>query len=303
MRRAADSHALQIMGVLCLLWGLQQTAIKLAAPDVAPLVQASLRSIIAAALVALIITARGGWAAARADTVRGGLITGALFSVEFLFIALALQRTSASHVAVFLYTSPIFSAIGLHVLLPSERLGRLQWLGIATCFAGVAIAFGGGLSLVSGDATALVGDGFAVLAGMAWGFSTVAIRASRLSDAPPTLTLLYQLAMASLLLPLMALSLGAVGHLRITPVAIASVLFQGVIVSFLSYLTWFWLLRRYLASGLAVFSFMTPLFGVAFGVILLGEPLRASFVAGAALVLGGITLVSAEPWIRARLRR
>src|SRR5688572_19316596 len=112
MRRAADSHALQIMGVLCLLWGLQQTAIKLAAPDVAPLVQASLRSIIAAALVALIITARGGWGAARADTVRGGLVTGALFSVEFLFIALALQRTAASHVAVFLYTSPIFSAIG-----------------------------------------------------------------------------------------------------------------------------------------------------------------------------------------------
>src|SRR5689334_16252494 len=113
MRRAADAHALQLMGVLCLLWGLQQTAIKLAAADVAPLIQASLRSIIAAALVALVITARRGWAGAPRGTLRGGLVTGALFSVEFLFIALALQRTAASHVAVFLYTSPIFSAIGL----------------------------------------------------------------------------------------------------------------------------------------------------------------------------------------------
>jgi hypothetical protein len=39
MRRAADAFAVNVMGVLCLLWGLQQTAIKLAAPDAAPLVR------------------------------------------------------------------------------------------------------------------------------------------------------------------------------------------------------------------------------------------------------------------------
>lgn len=79
-------------------------------------------------------------------------------------------------------------------------------------------------------------------------------------------------------------------------------LFQGLVVSFFSYLTWFWLLRRYLASNLAVFSFMTPLFGVTFGVLLLGEPLSVNFVVGAVLVLLGITFVSAEQWVRRRLR-
>jgi drug/metabolite transporter (DMT)-like permease len=81
------------------------------------------------------------------------------------------------------------------------------------------------------------------------------------------------------------------------------VLFQGLVVSFFSYFTWFWLLRRYLASNLAVFSFMTPMFGIAFGVLILGEPLTLNFVAGAALVLAGITLVSSEQWIRRMLRR
>jgi drug/metabolite transporter (DMT)-like permease len=293
MRRAADAFAVNVMGVLCLLWGLQQTAIKLAAPDAAPLVQASLRSLIAAVLVAILLVRRGEHRAAR-GTLRGGLLTGALFSLEFLFIALALQHTHASHVVVFLYTSPIFSAIGLHLVAPTERLRRLQWIGIATCFAGIVVAFGGGLPTL--------GDGLAVLAGTAWGLSTVAIRASRLSEAPATLTLLYQLVLASLFLPVMAVGFGQT-HLALTTTAIGSILFQGVIVSFASYLTWFWLLRRYLASNLAVFSFMTPLFGVTAGVVLLGEPLAATFVVGAALVVAGILLVSGERWLRDRLRR
>jgi len=68
--------------------------------------------------------------------------------------------------------------------------------------------------------------------------------------------------------------------------------FQTVVVAFASYLFWFWLLRRYLASRLSIFSFLTPLFGVAFGVLLLDEPLDPRFVLGAVLVLAGIFVVN-----------
>jgi len=63
------------------------------------------------------------------------------------------------------------------------------------------------------------------------------------------------------------------------------------------------LLRKYLASNLAVFSFITPLFGVTFGVLLLDEPLSVNFVLGAVMVLLGVVLVSAEPWVKQQLRR
>jgi hypothetical protein len=63
------------------------------------------------------------------------------------------------------------------------------------------------------------------------------------------------------------------------------------------------LLRRYLASNLAVFSFMRPLFGVTLGVLILAEPLTMNFVLGAVLVLAGIGLVSGEAWLRRLLRR
>jgi drug/metabolite transporter (DMT)-like permease len=142
-----------------------------------------------------------------------------------------------------------------------------------------------------------------LLAGLAWGATTVVVRASRLSEAPATLTLFYQLIVGFVGLLLIAVLSGQVTQVSLTPVAVASVLFQGLVVSFFSYLTWFWLLRRYLAANLAVFSFMTPMFGVTFGVLLLGEPLSLNFVLGAMLVLLGITFVSAEQWLRRRIQR
>ena len=81
---------------------------------------------------------------------------------------------------------------------------------------------------------------------------------------------------------------------KVTPVVVASLVFQFVIVAFASYLAWFWLLTRYLASRLSVFSFLTPLFGVAAGVILLGEPVTVAFLGAAALVGAGIFLVNSR---------
>lgn len=299
-RKGADLFLFQLMLLLCAIWGSQQVAIKLAADDMAPLMQVALRSGIAALLVGLLLLWRRGWRGWVASTWAAGALAGALFALEFFFIALGLHYTTASHMAVFLYTAPIFSALGLHLLLPSERLRHLQWLGIALCFGGVVMAFGAGEDWASLDSRMLLGDALGLCAGMAWGATTVVVRASRLSEAPPALTLFYQLTVAFALLLAYALAFVDLGQLRWTPIAIGSVLLQGVVVSFISYLTWFWLLRRYLASNMAVFSFMTPLFGVTFGVLLLDEPLSLNFVVGAALVLSGITLVSSAAWLRRR---
>ena len=61
-------------------------------------------------------------------------------------------------------------------------------------------------------------------------------------------------------------------------------------MSFASYLVWNWLLRRYLASRLGVFLFMTPIFGVVLSVLLLDESVGLPFVAGSVLVLFGLLL-------------
>ena len=298
-RSPVDGVAAATMLLLCAIWGAQQVAIKLAAPDVAPVVQVALRYGLSAVLVGALVAWRGEGRSWR-RTWRPGLLVGVLFAVEFLAIAEGLARTSASHLVVFLYTAPVFAALGLHAVAPAERLTRSQWLGIVVAFAGIALAFlGGGGSGGPAGAT-VAGDLLAVLAGALWGATTVVLRGSSLNEAPAAQTLLYQLVCAFVLIGGFACVSARGGAVAMTRVAWVSILFQGIVVSAASYLTWFWLLRRYLATGLSVFSFMTPIFGVALGVVVLGEPLSPTFVAGAVLVLAGITVVSGAGLVRRR---
>ncbi|WP_242392438.1 DMT family transporter [Anaeromyxobacter oryzisoli] len=298
-RKGLDGFVVTMMTFLCAIWGAQQVAIKLAAHDVVPLMQVGLRSGLSAALVLLLVAIRRERLSLRDGTLRPGLLAGALFATEFLFVAEGLRRTSASHMAVLLYTSPIFTAVGLHWTVPGERLRRRQWLGILLAFAGIAVAFAGGWMHGGITAQMLLGDAFGVLAGVAWGATTVVIRASALSDAAPAKTLLYQLVVAAVLLVVAAAVSGQATQVSLTRVAWASLLFQGVVVSFASYLAWLWLLRHYAAAQVSVFSFLTPLFGVTFGVLVLGERVGLAFGVGAALVLAGITVVS-TPGLRRR---
>lgn len=291
-RSQLDGFAIGTMTLLCAIWGIQQVVIKLAAPDMLPVVQIGLRSAISAALVAVVMKAKGITFFAADGTWKPGLWIGLLFGIEFLTIGEGLHYTSASHMVVFLYTAPIFAALGLQVFLPSERLNAVQWAGIALAFAGIGVSFLGGGRGHREYPHMLWGDLLGLTAGAAWGFTTVIVRSSSLSEAPATKTLLYQLLGAVLLVNGVAFSTGNAGAIHMTPVVWASLLFQAVVVSFASYLMWFRLLRSYLASRLGVFSFMTPLFGVIFGVLLLNESLDAVFAIGSALVLAGIVGVS-----------
>ena len=69
-RKGADAFALQAMLLLCLIWGVQQVAVKLAAGDIAPIMQAFARNLLAATLVGLLVLWRGDWKAA------GGTLAG-----------------------------------------------------------------------------------------------------------------------------------------------------------------------------------------------------------------------------------
>jgi len=298
-RGALDARAIGLMVLLCLAWSLQQISLKSVSDQASPMLMVALRSLLALLLLAALMHRRGE-VPSRARW-KSGAVVGGLFALEYLLLADALRLNHASPVIVFLYTAPIFAALGLHFQLPAERLSAVQWTGIALAFGGIAVAFLGGVGGASGRAAspALLGDGLALLAGVAWGATTVMIRCSGLASAPATETLMYQLLGAfALLLPMAWLT----GQWRFRPSAAVwmHLGFQSLVVSFASFLTWCWLLRRYLASELGVLSFLTPLFGVVLGVWLLGESLEREFVAGSGLVLAGIGLVSGHDGLSRR---
>lgn len=288
-----DARAVGVMTLLCLIWSLQQISLKAVANEASPMLMIALRSLVALLLLAVLMHRRGE--APRRTRWRPGAMIGALFGLEYLLVAEALRLTHASHVVVFLYTAPLFAALGLHWRLPAERLGLVQWSGIALAFGGIALAFLGGTDHEPGSAgsRAGLGDALALLAGAAWGATTVVIRCSSLARAPATETLLYQLLGAAILLLPVAWLSGR-WHFDASPQVLAHLGFQSLIVSFASFLAWCWLLRRYLAAQLGVFAFLTPMFGVLFGVWLLGEALAPRFIAGSGLVVAGIAIVSSH---------
>lgn len=291
-RQTPDSRAITLMVVLCAIWGMQQVVLKATAQDISPIMQIALRSGVAALLVGLVMWWRKERMSLSDGTLRPGVLVGLLFGVEFLLVAEGLRHTSASHMVVFLYTAPVFAALGLAWRLPAERLGAVQWLGIALAFGGIALTFlGRSAPAGSASGNALWGDFLGLLGGAAWAATTVVVRSSTLSKAPATQTLLYQLVAAFVLLLAGAFATGQ-ARFNPTPAVWASLLFHSLVVSFASFLVWFWLLRKYLASRLGVFSFLTPLFGIVFGTWLLGEPIEASFLLGAVPVMVGIVLVS-----------
>ncbi|MBT9553223.1 MAG: DMT family transporter [Hydrogenophaga sp.] len=286
-----DTLAITLLVVCCAFWGYQQILIKFASREIPPLWQASIRMWGATALLWLWCQYRGVPLFQRDGTLKGGLLVGLLFAGEFVFIYLGLTHTSASRLTVFLYTSPFWVALLLPRFVKSEQLRRIQWIGLCLAFAAVAVAFSE--AFLHGSAPGQwIGDTMGLAAGMLWGLTTLAIRTTKIATAPAEKSLFYQLGVTAAVTPLLSLALGESWGFNYSAMAWGSVFLQTAVGAFASYLTWMWMLRHYPATQMSTFTFLTPVFALVFGVVLLGEPLTTQLVLALMGVAAGIVLVS-----------
>ncbi|HYS48846.1 MAG TPA: DMT family transporter [Xanthobacteraceae bacterium] len=285
-----DLAAAALIVLLSLSWGFNQVAVKLAIADVPPLIQSTIRSCGAALIVCLWTRARGVPLGLRDGTLAPGIVAGLLFGLEFILIYRGLVWTTATRAVLFIYLAPFFVALGARWFLPGERLGPLQWFGLAISFAGVAAAIG--VPRPAADRFELIGDLMMVGAAAAWAATTLVIKASALARTPPEKTLLYQLVVSAPLLGLAALLVGERVNAAPSALALGSLAYQTVWVAGITFGVWFALIVRYSASRVSAFTFLTPLFGVAAGHVVLGEPIEPAFAAAVVLVVAGLVLVN-----------
>lgn len=271
-------------------WGFNNVAIKLAIHDIPPLIQSSARSVIAAILVGIWTRARGIPLFKRDGTLRAGILAGILFALEFLLIYRGLVWTTATRGVLFLYLAPFFVVIGSRWLIPGDHFHVSQWLGLLLSFAGIVIAFG--LPTPAADSRQALGDLMLIGGAAAWAATTLAIKASALNRISAEKTLLYQLVVSAPLLGLGAIVFGE--RITATPsaVALGAFAYQTIYVVSITFTIWFVLVVRYSAARLSVFTFLAPLFGVAAGHLVLGEPLTPAFAVAVALVAAGLLLVN-----------
>lgn len=285
-----DLTAMAILLVLCASWGLQQVAIKVANQGIPPILQAGLRSAGATVLLWLWMSVRRQRILDKDGTLWWGLAAGLLFTAEFILIYWGLEFTVASRAAIFINTSPFVVALGAQLFIPGERLRMIQVVGLCCAFTGIVVAFSESASAASHRL--LIGDFMIVAAAVFWGATTVLIKAGPLATIEPGKTLLYQLAVSAVVMPLASLAKGESGIGQITPVIAASLAYQTIWVASITFLAWFWLIRNYPASRLVSFNFLTPVFGVIAGGVLLSEPITSRLLLTLALVGTGIYLVN-----------
>jgi drug/metabolite transporter (DMT)-like permease len=288
--RPLDSVAIVVTVVLCLSWGVNQVAVKLAIPEIPPLIQAAVRSTGAAMIVALWARWRGIPLFRKDATLAPGLVAGVLFAIEFILIYRGLAWTTATRAVLFIYLAPFLVVIGGRWTLAGERFGRSQWTGLLLSFAGIVLAFG--VPTPAPDPRQMIGDAMMVGAAAAWAATTLVIKASALNRVSAEKTLLYQLVVSAPLLALGAIIFAERVTALPSMLALGSLAYQTVWVVSVTFVAWFALIIRYSASRLSVFTFLTPLFGVAAGRAILGDPLTPAFAVAAAMVAGGLVLVN-----------
>jgi len=287
--RPLSPGAVALMLMLCLSWGFNQIAVKLALPEIPPMLQALIRSAGALPVLLLIARLRGVKIFQRDGTLGAGLFAGLLFGLEFVLIFRGLKLTSASRAVVFLYTAPFFVALGSYQFL-GERLRGSQWGGLGLSFAGVALAIG--VPQADVDADVLWGDLMIVGGGALWAATTLIAKATALRHAAPEKALGYQVALSIPILGLAAWIWGETIARVPGPLTLSLMAYQAVWVVGLTFLLWFMLVQTYSASKLSAFTFITPLFGVVASYFILHDALTPVFGIAAILVIAGLYLVN-----------
>jgi drug/metabolite transporter (DMT)-like permease len=288
--RPLGTGAILVMMGLCAIWGMGQIAIKIGNQGISPLWQAGLRSV-GASLVIL------AWMALRGIPIRPipgrwkwRVLIGTAFACEFICLYIGIGLTTAAHATLLLYSAPFFVALGGHVLL-DDRLNRVRLIGLVLAFVGVSLALGGPGSRSAGEAT-LLGDALCLAGGVGWAATTLILRASPLKTEAPERTLLDQLSISAVILLLASVIAGEPGVFAPSPMVWAAFAYQTIMVASISYLGWFVMVQRYSPATVSAFSFVTPVFGVIFAVLALGETPTLSVVLSLVLIAAGIRMVN-----------
>jgi drug/metabolite transporter (DMT)-like permease len=283
-----DVKAIFLLVLLCLIWGLNATAIKFSIEGIAPIFCAGLRSVIATGCLVI-------WMAwKRLELFPGrlldGMLIGLLFGAEFGLIYTAVIYTTTSSAWILLYTSPFFHALGAHFFLAADRLTPRKSGGLVLSFTGILILLSKHLGLPS--IQEFGGDLMAICAAAIWAMTTIYIKRRMVAVVSPYHTLFYQLLFSIPILFLLSFIFQETPIQNVNGLILLSVAYQSIITAVFSFLMWFFLVHAYPVSRLSSFTFLTPVFATIAGIVLLKEPLTLPVILSLIFVSFGIYIVN-----------
>lgn len=276
---------------LALLLAFNQVVIKVASEAFQPVFFAGARSAGAVFCILIWMWWRGMSVSLPRAVIPSAILIGLVFSVEFLMLFTALDLTSVSRASVIFYSMPVWLALSAHFIIPGDRLTARKSFGLLIAFTGVAWAI---LDQNTGGETSLIGDLCALGAAIGWAITILLVKATPLKTVRPEVQLFYQVLISAVVLLAVAPLFGPLIR-NPTPIHYAAMAFQIVAIATFAFIFWLWLMSIYPASGVASFSFLSPVLSVLMGWFLLGEKISVSIIGALILVVVGIALINRAP--------
>jgi O-acetylserine/cysteine efflux transporter len=274
----------RILAVLvAAIWGVNFVAIDLGLRDLPPLVLTALRFVAAAVPLVFLVPRPSS---RLRYVIAYGLVLGVL-KFGALFTALA-AGMSAGLASLVLQAQALMSVL-LAAALLGERPARAQVAGVLVGSVGIGV-----LAIGSGGHATVIGFMLTLFAAASWAAANLVTRAS--GETRPLSLLVW----SSLVPPLPLLGLaGVVDGGQAVLDAITGLSWRGLLaVVYIAYVStlvgfgiWNRLIAQYSVARVAPFSLLVPVFGLSAAWLLLDEPVGATELAAAAIILAGLALV------------
>lgn len=272
---------------LCTLFGANAVAIKMSLAGMGPFTVAGLRFLLAAAIVSLWARATGQPFRLKRGQARKLLLLSAIFSVQLSCFYLGIGKSNASRATLIVNLQPFFVLFLAHFFIPGDRITARKFTGILLGFAGVAFVFSDRTGLTPGFQ---LGDMGILCAAFIWACNAVYTKRI-IADFAPFQIVLYPM-IASLpwfFIQAAVWDQPMIGEL--SPSVVGGLLYQSLVTASFGFVAWNSLLQRYGAVALHSFLFILPVSGVAFGGVLLHEPVTSRIFSALLLIVSGILVI------------
>ena len=276
---------------LCIIFGSNAVAIKLAFAGIGVFTTAAIRFSVAALAIFLWARVTGQTIGLKKGQLHQVLILAALFAIQLSMFYFGLSKSNASRGTLIVNLLPFWVLFLAHFFIPGDRITRRKFFGILLGFSGVAFIFAEKKGVT---ADFRLGDMIILTATVIWACNVIYLK--RIIGAFSAFQVtFYSMVLSAPFFFLEALLWDRPMIFKLNLQIIGAVLYQSLVTAAFGFLAWNTLLQKYGAVALHSFIFIMPIAGVALGGLVLGEPITLKILIALALIVAGILVVHLKP--------
>lgn len=274
---------------LALVWGSSFLFMKVSLAGLSPGQVALGRvSLGAATLVCIMLVTRRAWPRSPRIWLHLTVVAATLCTIPFTLFAWAETMVPSTVASIVNATTPIMTLLLTPLLLPTERLSRAKRLGLGTGILGVVVLVAPWRVLFDGGSVSLPGILAALGATACYGFGGLYMRRFLANTDLDSITIAAMQMVLATALALIAAPVLSTGEVHLTPPVVLAILALGVLGSGIAYIWYTGIIREWGAARASTVTYLTPVVGVTFGALFLGEGIHWNEPLGGAIVVLGI---------------